>query len=470
LHRHERRRGTPERARHGFDGCPPESDASRDLPIRGGGRQNPVKNRYQHPRDEILQAMERIYRYRMTTTSGGNLSIREDSGDLWITPARVDKGGLRREDIVCVRAGGTIEGVRKPSSELPIHQDIGRRRPEVRGIVHAHPTALVAFSLVHEVPNTRLFHQARRVCGEVGFAPYELPGSEALGRRVAETFGRGFDSVILENHGVVTTGTSLQDAFRRFETLEFTGKTIIKARLLGDEIRFLTDEQIELERQRAGALEEFGPPPPSSGENEVRRRVCEFVRRAYRQRLFISTQGSFSARVDASSFVITPYQVDRGTVDVGELVLVRDGRRERGKLPSRAAGVHQAIYARHPAVGSIINAYPVNATAFSVTGAALDCRTIPESYVVVRHVGRVPFGVQFGDGGELARLISGRQPAIVLENDGVLVTGGEVLEAFDRLEVLESTAEAIINCRAIGSLSPLSAEVTRELDAAFFGN
>jgi L-fuculose-phosphate aldolase len=55
-----------------------------------------------HPRDEIMQTMERIYRYRMTTTSGGNLSIREPDGTVWVTPARVDKGGLRREDMVRV--------------------------------------------------------------------------------------------------------------------------------------------------------------------------------------------------------------------------------------------------------------------------------------------------------------------------------------------------------------------------------
>jgi L-fuculose-phosphate aldolase len=429
----------------------------------------PTPNCYQHPRDEILQAMERIYRYRMTTTSGGNLSLREENGDVWITPARVDKGGLRREDIVCVRADGAVEGVLTPSSELPIHREIRRRRPELGGIVHAHPTALVAFSLVHQVPNTRLFHQARRVCGEAGFAPYELPGSVALGNRVADSFEQGYDCVILENHGVVTAGSDLQHAFRRFETLEFTAKTLIKASLLGGEIRFLTDEQIDLERQRTGVFEEFAPAAPSSHENEVRRRLSEFVRRAYRQRLFISTQGSYSARLDASSFLITPYQVDRGTLDVGDLVLVRDSRAEAGKSPSRASGLHAAIYRQHPAVGAVVNAYPVNATAFSVTGTPLDSRTIPESYVVVRHVGRAPFGLQFGDGRELAELISPVQPAVILENDGVLVTGADVLETFDRLEVLESTAEAIINCQAVGPLRPLSQDVTRELDVAFFG-
>jgi L-fuculose-phosphate aldolase len=426
-------------------------------------------NSYQHPRDEILQAMERIYHYRMTTTSGGNLSIREANGDVWITPARVDKGGLRREDIVCVHPNGEMEGVRKPSSELPIHQEIRVRRPELGGIVHAHPTALVAFSLVHQAPNTRLFHQARRVCGEVGFAPYELPGSVALGNRVAETFEQGFDSVILENHGVVTAGATLQEAFRRFETLEFTAKTIIKAKLLGGAVQYLSDEQLAMEQQRTVDLEQFEPWYPSSHESELRRRLCEFVRRAYRQRLFISTQGSYSARVDSTSFLITPYQVDRGAVEVQDLVLIRNRRAEAGKSPSRAATVHEAIYRMHPGVGAIVNAYPVNATAFSVSGVPMDSRTIPESYVVIRNVGSAAFGLQFGDGEQLAAMLSATRPALILENDGVLVTGADVLEAFDRLEVLESTAEAIINARAVGTLQPLSGDVTRELDRAFFG-
>ena len=424
---------------------------------------------YLHPREELLRAMERIYRYRMTTTSGGNLSIREPNGNVWITPARVDKGALRRDDIVCVHPDGSMEGTRKPSSELPIHQEIRVRRAELSGIVHAHPTALVAFSLVHEVPNTRLFHQARKVCGQAGFAPYELPGSDALGERVAESFEAGYNCVILENHGVVTAGANLQEAFHRFETLEFVAKTLIKAKLLGGDTHFLSDEDMALEAQRPTTFEQFDPAYPSSQENELRRQLSEFVRRAYRQRLFISTQGSYSARIDGSSFLITPHHVDRGTLDVQDLVLISEGRVEAGKTPSRAIKIHEAVYRAHPEVGSIVNACPVNATAFSVSGVALDSRTIPESYVVIRNVGCARYGSQFGDGTELAAMLSKTTPALLLENDGVMVTGGDVLEAFDRLEVLESTAEAIINARAVGTLRPLGDEVTRGLDRAFFG-
>ena len=228
-----------------------------------------------HPRDEILQAIQRIYRYRMTTTSGGNLSIREDNGDIWITPARLDKGSLRRDDIVCVRADGTVLGPHRPSSELPFHQEIYRTRHDIHGIVHAHPVALVAFSLVHQIPDTHLFHQTRLVCGEAGFAPYELPGSLALGRNVAAIFGQGFDCVLLENHGAVTGGANLQEAFRRFETLEFTAKTIIKARMLGD-VRYLTDDEIALGarfRPRVDRLPAPRTKHPRKGTARAPRRV-----------------------------------------------------------------------------------------------------------------------------------------------------------------------------------------------------
>ncbi|MBV9923418.1 MAG: class II aldolase/adducin family protein [Acidobacteria bacterium] len=412
-----------------------------------------------------MRTMERIYRYRMTTTSGGNLSIREPDGTVWVTPARVDKGGLRREDIVRVNPDGSTEGLHPPSSELPFHQMIYAARPEVGGVVHAHAVALVAFSITGQAPDTRLFHQSRHVCGPVGFAPYALPGSEDLGKSIADTFAEGFDCVVLENHGVAIGGENLQNAFQKFETLEFTAKTVIKARLLGD-VRYLSDEELEL-RNQVPPLEEFRPEQPSSRELELRRQLADFTRRGYQQRLFISTGGSFSARVDKDSFLITPSQADRHNLGVEDLVLVRDGRAEAGKRASRAARNHRAIYERHANVGAVLNASPVNVTAFSVTRAALDSRTIPESYLLLRDVGRVPYGAQFKDPEGLARQVSLSAPIALLENDGVLVVGASVLEAFDRLEVLESTSEALVNSRLIGEVAPMSEEVINDLKRAF---
>jgi L-fuculose-phosphate aldolase len=265
----------------------------------------------------------------------------------------------------------------------------------------------------------------------------------------------------------VTAGESFQQAFRRFETFEFTGKTIIKARLLNREVRYLTDAEIELGARPRG-VPTFERTAATSAEKDLRGHLRDFVHRAYRLRLFISTQGSFSARLAANSFIITPSQVDRERLAAEDLALVVDGRADANSTPSRAASLHDAIYNKHPQVGAIINAYPVNATAFSVTGAALETRTIPESYVVVRKLGTASYASQFEDPETISALIAPMQPALLVENGGVLVTGKDILEAYDRLEVLEATAEAIINSRALGAMAPMSDEVIQDLEVAFF--
>jgi L-fuculose-phosphate aldolase len=148
--------------------------------------------------------------------------------------------------------------------------------------------------------------------------------------------------------------------------------------------------------------------------------------------------------------------------------LVDAGRSAAGSSPSHATRLHEAIYRRHPHVGAIINAAPVNVTAFSITNAVPDTRTIPECRLVVRSPTLAHFRLQFEDPDGLAELVSAERPIAVLENDGVLVTGESVLEAFDRLEVLESTAEALINARALGPLSPMDERAIAALEAIFF--
>lgn len=422
-----------------------------------------------HPADLLITAMERIYSYRMTTTSGGNLSILDEEGSIWITPARIDKGGLKREDIVRIRPDGEVIGRHKPSSEFPFHRMIYRARPDIRAIAHAHPVALVAFSICGRRPDTRLFQKARAICGEVGFAPYALPGSEALGKSIAAEFAKGFSCVMLENHGVVVGGANFRQTFRRFETLEFTAKTILKASVLG-EVRYIGDEEATgraAEPESGDPPGEFIPGAACARERELRRELAGFVRRGYRQRLLISTEGSFSARVSGQSFLITPRGCDRALLGPEELVLVDGIRTEAGKRPSFATRLHQAIYARHPAVQAIVNATPVNVTAFAVVDGPLDTRTIPESYVFLREVAKLPLSVLSGDPSLVAEELSPDFPVSLIANDGAMVLGSSLLDAFDRLEVLESTAEALINSSALGPVRVMGDDVIRELETAF---
>lgn len=199
---------------------------------------------YLHPADQIIMMIQRIYGYGMTTTSGGNLSILDDNGDIWITPASIDKGNLNRGDIVCVKADGTVVGKHKPSSEFPFHQMVFRTRPDLKAIVHAHPPALVAFSIVRKAPDMHMLPFDHALVGEVRIAEYGLPGSAELADKVAAVFAQGYDSVMLENHGVVVGGKNLFDAFKSFETLEFMARIEINARRIGTPVS-LTDEQLK---------------------------------------------------------------------------------------------------------------------------------------------------------------------------------------------------------------------------------
>jgi L-fuculose-phosphate aldolase len=418
-----------------------------------------------HPREELVRTMERIYRYRMTTTSGGNLSIREPGGAIWITPSRVDKGRLQPSDIVCLQPDGTRIGLHPPSSEFPFHREIYQRRPDIGAIVHAHPGALVAFSICRQLPDTRVQTHAHEVCGRVSYAPYACPGSEELGRNIAAEFAAGSDCVMLENHGVVIGGRDLREAFQRFETLEFVAQTLVKASSLG-EIQVLGDAT--LRDQPVGEFSPLPAAPVSNSEKALRAQLCEFVHRAYRQRLLISTAGALSARLDSGQFLITPRRRDRLELEAPGIVRATAQSCEAGKSPSRAARLHAAIYARHADVGAVICAQPAHASAFCMTRAELSSRTIPESYLVLRDVPRLPFACIVREAETIAQRVSLKTcPVILIENEGAVVIGRDLLEAFDRLEVLEATSEAILMSRPLGPLVPMPESALAELRAVF---
>ncbi|MFA6735660.1 MAG: class II aldolase/adducin family protein, partial [Saccharofermentanales bacterium] len=134
-----------------------------------------------HPADRLVMMMDRIYYRGMTTTSGGNLSIRDENGDVWITPSGIDKGSLTRADIMRIRPDGSIIGRHRPSVEYPFHLSVYAQRPDIGAVLHAHSPALVAFSIVRKLPNVDLIPTVSLICGKLSMAPYALPGSKELG-------------------------------------------------------------------------------------------------------------------------------------------------------------------------------------------------------------------------------------------------------------------------------------------------
>jgi len=419
-----------------------------------------------HPRDQITEIISRIYKRGMTTTSGGNISIIDDNEDIWVTPSAIDKGSLRSTDIVCVKKDGTIIGKHKPSSEFPFHKAIYEARPDIKSVIHAHPPALVSFSIVRQIPNTNIISQAKHICGPIGYAKYRLPGSDDLGDVIADEFKKGYKAIIMENHGTVLGGSDLTDAFERFEALEFCARTILYGSQIGTP-NYLTDDQIKkFEAQLPANRPEIDSVEYTSDEVEKRLEICKIVKRSCEQGLMISSYGTVSMRWKDNDFLITPTDVNRWDIDLDDIVQIKDGKREAGKTPSRATWMHQEIYKNNPDVNSIIMTQSPYLMAFGVTGSYLNVRTIPESWIFLQDIPSIKYGTHFKNGNN-SEIVKNCTTALIIQNDSVLITGDKLLQTFDYLEVAEFSAKSIVLGNSLGEMVPINDDQVEDLRKKF---
>jgi L-fuculose-phosphate aldolase len=169
----------------------------------------------------VADCMNRLYARGLTTTSGGNISLRIPGERILLTPSATDKGNMLAEEIAEIGLDGTNHTPRlKPSIETSMHLEIYNRHSRVRAIVHAHPPMASTFVAARKPINVRLIAEAYAIVGEPEYAPYALMGTPELADSVAGCFKRHTACVLMENHGVLCTGDSLLQAFDRIEVLE----------------------------------------------------------------------------------------------------------------------------------------------------------------------------------------------------------------------------------------------------------
>jgi L-fuculose-phosphate aldolase len=295
-----------------------------------------------------------------------------------------------------------------------------------------------------------------------------LPGSEALGEKIAAEFENGENmAIIMENHGTVLGGKDLMDAYERFETLEFCARTIINAKAVGTP-KFLSNEQIQIfEKQIPHHISRNSEVKYPAEERAIRQKICDIVRRACDQGLMISTYGTVSVRWKGNDFLITPPDVPRWDITPEDIVQIREGKAETGKTPSRSMFLHQRIYEENPEVNSIILTQPPNLMAFGTTNTKFDVRTIPESWIFLQDVPVVPFGSHFQGMDTIPELLNENTPAVLIENDSFLVTGDKLLQTFDRLEVAEFSAKSLVMAVPLGQLIPINDEQVEALREKF---
>ena len=166
----------------------------------------------------------------------GNLSVRLGPERVLVTPSGFIKSLVTPADMVEVDLSGATRrrSSRKPTSELDLHLRILSYRPDVHAVVHAHPPTATGFAVAgQEIPGN-LLPELIFVVGPVPLVPFGMPGTPELGDRIVPYLeDHRHHALLLANHGAVTMGRTLDEAWIRMETLEHGARIIMAARQIG---------------------------------------------------------------------------------------------------------------------------------------------------------------------------------------------------------------------------------------------
>jgi L-fuculose-phosphate aldolase len=214
----------------------------------------------QQLRADIVEVGRRLYARGYTASNDGNISVRLDSGRLLMTPKSVCKGFMSVE-MMCITDldGRKLAGERDPSSEMQMHLEVYRQRPEVQAVVHAHPPIATGFAVAGIPLDRAVLAEVVTTLGSVPIAEYATPSTKELPEAVRK-YVKVHDGMLLANHGALTLGSDVFAAYYKMETIEHFAKISLVARLLGGE-RLLSREEVARLEQLRGSYGIAAPAP-----------------------------------------------------------------------------------------------------------------------------------------------------------------------------------------------------------------
>ncbi|MCX8037344.1 MAG: class II aldolase/adducin family protein [Candidatus Sumerlaeia bacterium] len=198
----------------------------------------------QRARELFCEIGRRCYAKNFVEANGGNFSYRLADGRILATPTMISKGFMEPDDMVLLDLDGNqIGGHRQKTSEILMHLTFYRHRSDVRAVVHAHPRYASAFAVTNTPVPKCVIPEVEIFVGEVPITDYETPGTPRLSEKILPVI-RDFNVFLLANHGAVTLGRGVLEAFWRMEILDAYCQTILLAWQLG-EITQVTDRHMK---------------------------------------------------------------------------------------------------------------------------------------------------------------------------------------------------------------------------------
>lgn len=196
-------------------------------------------------KEEIIKICRLIYAKGFVAATDGNVSVRvPESGNILTTASGVNKGLIKIEDIIEVNLNGEIiSGNKKPSTEIAMHIFIYFKRTDINAVVHAHPPYATGFATAHQDLTGCILPEVIVGLGAIPLADYATPSTIEVVRSI-EPYVTKTEAILLANHGVVTYGKDLLDAYFKLEKVEHLAHVTFVARLLGGE-KYLSLQDVE---------------------------------------------------------------------------------------------------------------------------------------------------------------------------------------------------------------------------------
>jgi L-fuculose-phosphate aldolase len=198
----------------------------------------------QELRGAIVEVGRRLYARGYTASNDGNISLRLDAGRLLMTPKSVCKGFMTPDMMVVTDLEGRkLAGDRDPSSEMQMHLEVYRQRPDAQAVVHAHPPIATGFAVAGLPLDRAVLAEVITTLGSIPIAEYATPSTRELPEAVRR-YVKAHDGMLLANHGALTIGADVFAAYYKMETIEHFAKISLVARLLGGE-RLLSRQEVD---------------------------------------------------------------------------------------------------------------------------------------------------------------------------------------------------------------------------------
>ena len=379
---------------------------------------------------QVAQILRRIYSVGFCDEYTGNVSIKDDGGNIWLAKDGVSCREISEKDVFCIRPGDDFSKADFPK-EAKWLEGIYKVRPNASAVIYAYPPCLMSFLKAKKLPRTDLLPSTKYSCQSAVFVKKDE--NETISDKIIHKAQLRHDCMLIEDGGVLVLDDDLESAYMRLFEFEASAKLDSAVSKLGSAVIQSEKHMTMYMLRNFPNLEESLTLVDDDMSAKSRKTVCSFTKELCKNGIFTPSDGTLAMRTGDDAFIISAYGKSHADFDEDDFVYIKNGMHEAAKTPSRSAELCRDIFKNNRDISAVIIARPTNLAAYCVTHTPLECNGVKTK--------SIPFGASFMQPDLTSREFADKTDALILENDSVLCVGHDLKDAASIISKLEACAK-----------------------------